>query len=261
MNRWHLFGLALAILGAPAQAQTYGAPPPDIAARLDRLVRTYPDFIASHDGNWLVLKDGRRFAVSDGRTDKSFNEMIEHADIDDMFYRAYPAGASPAPPPKNFDPGRVRFEPLFNAMYGDCERGEVTPKMRSIAWLPRHGGGHVNITTANGVDKALEAVVRELDELPGRFVKYLIPNSGTYNCRKVAGSTSRSVHAWGAAIDINSAASDYWRWPAPRNGESMWRNRIPVEIVRVFEKHGFIWGGTWYHYDTMHFEYRPELLP
>jgi hypothetical protein len=30
--------------------------------------------------------------------------------------------------------------------------------------------------------------------------------------------------------------------------------------VRVFEKHGFIWGGAWYHYDTMHFEYRPELL-
>jgi peptidoglycan LD-endopeptidase CwlK len=30
--------------------------------------------------------------------------------------------------------------------------------------------------------------------------------------------------------------------------------------VRVFEKHGFIWGGRWYHYDTMHFEYRPELI-
>jgi peptidoglycan LD-endopeptidase CwlK len=28
----------------------------------------------------------------------------------------------------------------------------------------------------------------------------------------------------------------------------------------VFEKHGFIWGAKWYHYDTMHFEYRPELL-
>ena len=33
-----------------------------------------------------------------------------------------------------------------------------------------------------------------------------------------------------------------------------------MEIVRIFEKHGFIWGGRWYHYDTMHFEYRPELL-
>ena len=34
----------------------------------------------------------------------------------------------------------------------------------------------------------------------------------------------------------------------------------PTEIVAIFEKHGFIWGGKWYHFDTMHFEFRPELL-
>ena len=28
----------------------------------------------------------------------------------------------------------------------------------------------------------------------------------------------------------------------------------------IFEKYGFVWGGRWYHYDTMHFEYRPELF-
>jgi hypothetical protein len=39
-----------------------------------------------------------------------------------------------------------------------------------------------------------------------------------------------------------------------------WKNRIPVEIVRLGERHGFIWGGYWLHYDTMDFEYRPELL-
>ena len=54
----------------------------------------------------------------------------------------------------------------------------------------------------------------------------------------------------------DSDASDYWRW-----SKSGWHNRIQIEIARVFERHGFIWGGRWYHYDTMHFEYRPELLP
>jgi D-alanyl-D-alanine carboxypeptidase len=39
-----------------------------------------------------------------------------------------------------------------------------------------------------------------------------------------------------------------------------YRNEIPLEIVHIFEKHGFIWGGKWYHYDTMHFEYRPEII-
>jgi hypothetical protein len=39
-----------------------------------------------------------------------------------------------------------------------------------------------------------------------------------------------------------------------------WANQIPQVIVDAFEAEGFIWGGRWYHYDTMHFEYRPELL-
>ena len=251
-----ILAIALLFTASPALAGTYGAPPANLTAKLDKLVKAYPDFIASHDDKFLTLRDGRKFAISDGRTDKAFDEMVEHSDVDDMFYADYPAGAAAAAPARDFDPGRVRFEPLFNAMYGDCDRGEVAPKMRSIAWLPRHHGGSVSITSANGVDKALEAVSTELDTMPDTYLKYLIPNSGTYNCRKIAGSTSRSVHAWGAAIDINSAASDYWRW-----SKDGWHNRIPVEIARVFERHGFIWGGRWWHYDTMHFEYRPELLP
>jgi len=249
------------VLASPAAAATFGAPPPGLDARLDHLVRAYPMFLAGHSGNWLLLKDGRRYAISDGRTDKSFDEMIARPDIDDMFYRAYPAGAAPGAPAKDFDPGRVRLEPLFDAMYGDCARGEVKSRLRSIAWLPRHHGGSVEITSVNGVDKALEAVVRELDALPSRYIRYLVPNSGTYNCRDVAGSRSRSAHAWGIAIDIDSAQSDYWLWSTRHGNEPVWRNRIPIEIVRIFEKHGFIWGGAWYHYDTMHFEYRPELLP
>ena len=38
--------------------------------------------------------------------------------------------AAPHPPDKNVDPGRVRFEPLFVAMYGDCKKNEVTRRMR-----------------------------------------------------------------------------------------------------------------------------------
>ncbi len=47
---------------------------------------------------------------------------------------------------------------------------------------------------------------------------------------------------------------------AQKDGAYAYKNEIPMEIVRIFEKHGFIWGGKWHHYDTMHFEYRPELL-
>ncbi len=67
------------------------------------------------------------------------------------------------------------------------------------------------------------------------------------------------MHAYGVAIDINVALSDYWRWSGGEGAP--YRNRIPFEIVEIFERHGFIWGGKWGHFDTMHFEYRPELMP
>jgi hypothetical protein len=34
----------------------------------------------------------------------------------------------------------------------------------------------------------------------------------------------------------------------------------PKEIVRIFEKNNFVWGGKWVHFDMMHFEYRPEII-
>lgn len=72
-----------------------------------------------------------------------------------------------------------------------------------------------------------------------------------------------SVHSFGAAFDINVGFSDYWynnRNKTNPKAHIPFKNRIPLEIVELFEKNGFIWGGRWYHYDTMHFEYRPELL-
>jgi D-alanyl-D-alanine carboxypeptidase-like protein len=241
--------------------ESYGAPPPNMATHLDQLVRSYPDWIAGYGEKDLILKrGGQRFAISDGRTNKSFEEMLEKPDIDDTFFAPYPAGSTPRQPARNSDPGRVRFEPLFVSMYGDCKENQVVKNLRTIPWLPKHDGGRVTITSVNGIDKALDAVSRELEELPPPFVKYLKPTAGTYNCREVAGSQIRSMHAYGAALDINTAFANYWRWDSKSGSEPIWKNRIPIEIVRVFERHGFIWGGYWYHYDTMHFEYRPELL-
>ena len=97
---------------------------------------------------------------------------------------------------------------------------------------------------------------KQLDRLPPQIRKYAFPSAGTFNCRAVKDTGNRSAHAWGVAIDINTKFADYWLWA--KNGA--YRNQIPFEIVEVFERHGFIWGGKWAHFDTMHFEYRPELL-
>jgi len=250
---------ALSAVAARAD-ESYGAPPKNIKEHLDSLVTSYPSVISGYDNEFLILKNGVRFRISDHRTDKTFQELLAKPDIDDMFYARYPMGAVPKQPAKNSDPGRVRFEPLFAAMYGDCRKNGVAKNLHRIKWLPKHAGGSVAITKINGVDKALEAVSRDLDDLPNDLIKYLKPTAGTYNCRAIAGTNYMSMHAFAAAIDINARFADYWRWALNARGEPNWKNRIPIEIVRIFEKHGFIWGGYWYHYDTMHFEYRPELL-
>lgn len=252
--------LLFGCLGLPlwAAAEEYGAPPPDLDRHLQRLVGAYRDSVQSFDREFLYLKSGAKFRISDGRTKKTFEQLLEEPDVDDMFFAVYARASPLQPPARNADPGRVRFEPLFVAMYGDCYRGDVTKRLRTIAWLPRHGGGTVSVTTVNGVDKALERVSSDLDNLPDEFVKYLKPSAGTYACRSVAGSRVRSMHAYGAAIDLNTRYAHYWRWSG---GPSRWQNRYPKTVVDIFEKHGFIWGGRWYHFDTMHFEYRPELLP
>ena len=240
---------------------TFGAPPAGLAEKLEQLRLAYPDTVAGTQDNDLVLKDGTRLAISDGRTDKSFDELLNSPDVDDMFAFAYPAGATPAAPGRDFDPGRVRVEALFRALYGDCRKG-APAKTRKVPWVPKHGGGSVTFTTAQGADKALEAVSEELDRLPASFTKYLAPSAGTYNCRAIAGTQRMSMHAYAAAIDINTKQTTYWQWVKPgADGLYHWSNKIPPEIVAAFERHGFVWGGRWYHFDTMHFEYRPELLP
>jgi hypothetical protein len=212
-------------VGATGAEERYGAAS-SIKEDLDRLVAAYPGTIASHDGAFVALRNGKRFPVSDGRADKTFTELLESPDIDDMFYARYPAiavtGAQPKPPAINGDPGRVRFAPLFAAMYGDCRKNEVTKNLRAVAWLPKHNGGSVKATAVNGVAGALDRVSRELDELPADRIKFLLPAAGTYNCRTVAGSHAISMHAYGAAIDINTKHADYWRWSAERSAPR-WR--------------------------------------
>ena len=121
-------------------------------------------------------------------------------------------------------------------------------------------GETLQVTSINGVNTALEKV---RDELVPRsdLRKYLAPSAGVFNFRKVAGQKNLSVHSFGAAVDLNTEFADYWLWSGGKPGRvPVYKNKFPMEIVAIFEKHGFIWGGRWYHYDTMHFEYRPELL-
>ena len=158
------------------------------------------------------------------------------------------------------DPGRVRFAPLFAAMYGDCRKNEVVKNLRAVKWLPKHGGGSVKVTTVTASPMRSERVSRELDELPDDLVTYLVPTAGTYNCRKVAGSRAPSMHAYGAAIDIDTRYADYWRWNLLARRRAVAQPYSGRDRARSSSGTASSGAARWYHYDTMHFEYRPELL-
>jgi hypothetical protein len=229
------------------------------AASIDDLLAAYPDALASFHGASLIWQDGTRMPVGDGHLEGSAEEQLRNGSILDQLRLPYPAGAPLVPAPER-DPGRVRNRTFFDKMYGDCKTGRVAPRLVSVVWLPNTWGRVIKITSVNGVDRELAAISRELDLLSLDDKKYLYPVGGTYACRTVTGANQTSMHAWGAAIDINPAYSDYWLWHRAADADAVYENRIPWEIVDTFERHGFIWGGRWAHFDTMHFEYRPELL-
>ncbi len=244
--------LAAALVVLPASAAD--APPPWAA----RLLAGYPGQVSEVTASEVILRDGTHFPIAPGPPHAIAGDDPTARNIADMFAQPYPAGSA-VPPAPGADPGRARFAPFFDHIYGDCRKGAVVPHLRAVAWMPGLGRQTVMVTTVNGVADRLEAVVRDLAALPLPLQRQLAPSAGTYNCRTIAGTAQRSMHGYGVAIDIAAARSDYWRWAGGEGAR--WRNRIDPRIVAVFEKHGFIWGGRWSHFDTMHFEYRPELLP
>lgn len=224
----------------------------------DALKRAYPDVIAGTDRNAIVFRDGTRLEAGADDPAKPFDALIARASLRDMFRLAYPKGAPLAPRAENFDPGRFRDKAFFDRLYGDCRKGEVEKRLVAVTWLAKSWGRTVKF--APEAAAALEAVSAEIDAMPPSIRRAAYPTAGTYACRGVADKGQPSMHAYGAAIDLNLDYSYYWLWDTHGKGAPKWHNRMPREIVEAFERHGFIWGGRWYHYDTMHFEYRPELL-
>ena len=225
-----------------------------LAEKLAIVAQSYPDTIASISGNEVVLKNGSRIVVDDG-VKRSHFQMLEAGDLEDSLQQLYEAGTCEVRPAVNSDPGRIRSEALMTAMYG-ASKDAAAANLVAVKWF----GETLQVTRVNGVDTALEAV---RDDLVSRtdLRRYLAPSAGVFNWRKVAGQKNLSVHSFGAAIDLNTKFADYWVWSGGKPGRvPVYKNKFPMDIVEIFERHGFIWGGRWYHYDTMHFEYRPELL-
>ena len=251
--------LAVAIAAAGiawAASHASAAEPISVKERVAALAAAYPDVIRIVDDATISV-GGKPVAVDDGRQ-KSHAEKLVDPDVEDMLSQIYPIGAcwSQKPPERNFDPGRIRNDTVMRAIFGSSE-AEVRARLVRVPWF----GATVMFTRTAGADAALAAVAADLAKLPARYGPVFKTTAGTFNARNSAGTSRLSVHSFAAAIDVNTKYADYWRWSGGKPGNvPKYVNKVPKTVVDVFERHGFVWGGKWYHYDTMHFEYRPELI-
>ena len=84
--------------------------------------------------------------IDDGKGAKAFDAMLDEPDIKDMFLMKYPVGEQSLAPDVNFDPGRVRYAPLFKKIYGDCRTAGFMANAADVVWLPSKYGKNVKFT-------------------------------------------------------------------------------------------------------------------
>lgn len=119
---------------------------------------------------------------------------------------------------------------------------------RSIATqpVPILGSVTCHVTLFPQLRAALEEVVARglAGEInPGEY-------AGCYYPRFIAGSTTLSNHSFGLALDFNT--------PGNQRGTV---GEMDREVVGIFKKWGFAWGGDWSYTDPMHFELAQVVEP
>jgi hypothetical protein len=89
-------------------------------------------------------------------------------------------------------------------------------------------------------------------------------NTSAFNCRDVTGQPGKfSNHSWGLAIDLNPLTNPYVKGARvlPEAGRAYldrskhYKGGIESDVVELFRKHGWAWGGDWKdRQDYQHFE-------
>lgn len=219
----------------------------------------YPDLILKADSHEIVLRNGTILPYRTTQSRASWDEKINNADLATQLDQPYDSGGIDTPPPYLFDPGRLRYQPFFQAIYGKNQKA-IEANLATVIWPTLKGDKKLLFTHVDGVDKKLTAIGQEIAKLP-KSDRIWAEGADTYCYRTIQDTDRLSMHSFGIAIDLAPNKTQYWKREASSETAHIgYKNTMPMSIVRIFEKHGFIWGGRWYHYDTMHFEYRPELL-
>lgn len=95
------------------------------------------------------------------------------------------------------------------------------------------------------LEASLLSVLTDIAASP--FAWVLAKYAGTYNNRPMRGGSLPSLHARGAAIDL---------WPEENGNKTSWPvyAMMPLQVMEIFAKHGWLAAGAFWGRDGMHFE-------
>jgi hypothetical protein len=104
----------------------------------------------------------------------------------------------------------------------------------------------LNKKAASSLTRVLEAIWEHCDKNQATIERYGLDQfGGTFNFRKIRGSSHISNHAYGCAIDLDPA----------HNPLGAKHGRMPPDVVLLFKQEGWRWGGDYHgRKDWMHFE-------
>ena len=263
-----------------------GAQPPSAAyIVLDALQQSYPQQIdkPNYDNkqkDWFIEVNGRLFYWAEGRL-LPISIAQQYAQYKHFSLYYYPEKRPPVPPfsaaeqkrflaeqKQNWDGDKSKESDAFRqALYQADNKSQMKQRLKWLHFLDFHVSIHPLIEKPlKNVERRLKAAMKQDASLRQFFTT--IKEISTYSWRRVRYFGKLSNHSFGTALDFLPfdwrGKAAYWNWE--RDFREDWFNvphkrrwNPPQKLIDAFEAEGFIWGGKWLHFDTMHFEYRPEL--
>jgi hypothetical protein len=219
-----------------------------------------PDELVGAHELFVSLDTGRRIGVTHDRyallqpqgrpTDRQLEKQIRALLPAGTLVRVRAPGETPFFRQGDAVLPPVRLKMLFGEFAAKPTPGQPGYLTLDPAWVRTHiATEHVpllgNVTCNVALFPQIRGAIHEL--IDEGLADTITSFSGCYSHRFVNRDPEAGIshHTWGAALDIN----------VPQNPFGAVPHQDP-RMVAVFERWGFIWGGTFILPDGMHFEYR-----
>ena len=218
------------------------------------LLKAYPHVIKYIKKNLLFWEDDSFMLIYEGEQKNTMLDFFNKADIADQFLVKYPLvlnGRRQAV--RGLGAGKIRSEEFFKKMYGRTA-DEVKMNLEKVIWLPGISEQEIFVTRINRVHEKVNEISEEIARLTEKEVKICQRIIRHFEWIEKIEDDFLNPHSFGIALDFELKR----RANLPKKEGKL--DIMPMSIVQIFEKHGFIWGGKWANPHPEHFEYRPEIL-